>query len=78
VPNQHPQSLPPPMWCPDPAGTNRLRWWDGSNWTEYYEQIPAPEPPVSAVPALSATHNPSLITDYPLQPTVKSATTYEL
>lgn len=64
--NQHPQSLPPPMWCPDPAGTNRLRWWDGSKWTDHYAQIPAPEPRMSAVPARSAT-------DYPLQPTTKSA-----
>lgn len=61
-PSQYPQSLPPPMWCPDPAGTNRLRWWDGSKWTDHYAQVPAPEPAASAVPALSATHNPSLVT----------------
>lgn len=71
--NQHPQSLPPPMWCPDPAGTNRLRWWDGSKWTDHYAQFPAPEP-VSAVPARPATHNSPAITEYPLQPTAKSAT----
>jgi hypothetical protein len=41
-PNQGPPSLPPPMWCPDPADTNRLRWWDGSRWTDQYAQIPAP------------------------------------
>jgi len=61
------------MWSPDPAGTNRLRWWDGSKWTDHYEQIPLPEPPVSTVPALSVTHNPSLIGDYPIQSTAKSA-----
>ncbi|OSC43229.1 hypothetical protein B8W66_02320 [Mycobacterium decipiens] len=61
------------MWCPDPAGTNRLRWWDGSKWTEHYAQIPAPEPAVSAVPARSATHNSSLVTDYTLRPTGKPA-----
>src|ERR1700733_12891034 len=61
------------MWYPDPAGTNRLCWWDGSRWTDHYAQIPAPEPPASAVPALSAAHDSSLITDYPLQPTAKSA-----
>jgi hypothetical protein len=73
VPNHQPQSLPPPMWSPDPAGTNRLRWWDGSKWTDQYTQIPLPDPPVSTVPALSVTHNPSLITNYPLQPTPKAA-----
>ena len=67
-PKQHPESLPPPMWYPDPAGTSRLRWWDGSTWTDHYAQIPAPEPPVPAVPVLSATRNSS-----PLQPTAKSA-----
>jgi Protein of unknown function (DUF2510) len=63
-PSQYPQPLPPPMWCPDPAGTNRLRWWDGSKWTDHYAQVPAPEPAASAIPALSATHNPSLVTAY--------------
>ena len=73
-PNQHPQSLPAPMWYPDPAGTNRLRWWDGSKWTDHFAQVPPLEPPASAVPALSATHNSSPITDYTLQPTGRSAT----
>ncbi len=72
-PNQGPQSLPPPMWCPDPAGTNRLRWWGGSKWTDQYAQIPAPEPAVSAMPAVVTTHNSSLFTDYTLQPTGKQA-----
>ena len=26
---------PPPGWHPDPAGTNRWRWWDGQRWTEH-------------------------------------------
>lgn len=63
-PSQYPQSLPPPMWCPDPAGTNRLRWWDGSKWTDHFAQVPPPEPAASVVPALSATQNPSLVTTY--------------
>ena len=63
-PNQGPPSLPPPMWCPDPAGSNRLRWWDGSKWTDQYAQIPASEPSVSAVPAVSGSHDSSPITAY--------------
>jgi hypothetical protein len=28
-------STPAPGWYPDPAGTNRRRWWDGRGWTEH-------------------------------------------
>jgi hypothetical protein len=66
-PSQYPQSLPPPMWCPDPAGTNQLRWWDGSKWSDHYAQIPAPEPDASAEPALPATQDPSSVTAYTRQ-----------
>lgn len=55
------------MWCPDPAGSNRLRWWDGSKWSDHYAQLPAPEPAAPAVPAQPATHNPSLVPTYPRQ-----------
>jgi hypothetical protein len=30
----------PPGWYPDPAGTGRLRWWDGSTWTDQYSTPP--------------------------------------
>lgn len=61
------------MWCPDPAGTNRLRWWDGFRWTDHYAQMPTPEPAVWAAPAASATHNSSLIPGSALRPTGKPA-----
>ena len=25
----------PPGWHPDPHGQARLRWWDGSQWTQH-------------------------------------------
>jgi hypothetical protein len=30
--------LPPFGWYPDPAGTNMLRWWNGSAWTNNLER----------------------------------------
>jgi hypothetical protein len=34
----------PPGWYPDPAGTGRFRWWDGSAWTDQFStpQVPGP------------------------------------
>jgi hypothetical protein len=31
----HPLVLPPPAWYPDPRSPDRLRYWDGSTWTEH-------------------------------------------
>ena len=44
--------LPAPGWYPDPAGTPRTRWWNGSAWSDTYGQPAAaePAPPVSAPP----------------------------
>jgi Protein of unknown function (DUF2510) len=30
-----PQGFVPPGWHPDPSGQHRLRWWDGTRWTEH-------------------------------------------
>lgn len=48
---QTPGPLPGPGWYPDPAGSRRPRWWDGTAWTEYVNpparSIPAPRPEIS-------------------------------
>ena len=31
---------PKPGWYPDPRGGTRLRWWDGSDWTDHYRVRP--------------------------------------
>lgn len=33
-PRQAQPTAPPPGWHPDPSDPNKLRWWDGSRWTE--------------------------------------------
>ena len=49
-------STPVPGWYSDPAGSGRLRWWSGTEWTEQFQDAPAnaapsAEPPVAgAVP----------------------------
>jgi hypothetical protein len=33
---------PPAGWYPDPAGGARLRWWEGTDWTDDYRAPPSP------------------------------------
>ena len=34
-------STPTPGWYADPAGSGRLRWWSGTEWTEQFQTAPA-------------------------------------
>ena len=33
-------SQPVPGWYPDPAGSQRLRWWNGGQWIDQYQPMP--------------------------------------
>lgn len=42
-------------WYPDPAGSGKLRWWDGEKWTERMQEAPpAPDAEPFAPPAAAA------------------------
>ena len=43
-------SLPPANWYPDPEGYERLRYWDGTQWTNHYHEA-APQAPSNSSPA---------------------------
>lgn len=40
-------SQPAPGWHPDPAGSQRLRWWSGGEWTEQFHDMPQQGAPVA-------------------------------
>ena len=44
-------STPVPGWYSDPAGSGRLRWWSGTEWTEQFQDAPTAAP--SAEPLAS-------------------------
>lgn len=33
---------PPAGWYPDPQGGSRLRWWEGTDWSDLYRAPPSP------------------------------------
>ena len=41
-------SQPAPGWYPDPAGTQRLRWWNGGMWLDQYQPMPGAAPDSTA------------------------------
>jgi hypothetical protein len=34
------QDAPPPGWYPDPEGTSRLRYWEGTDWSDRFRARP--------------------------------------
>ena len=36
------QDAPPTGWYPDPEGGSRLRWWEGTDWSDRYRAPPTP------------------------------------
>lgn len=36
------EDAPPAGWYPDPQGGSRLRWWEGTDWSDRYRAPPTP------------------------------------
>ncbi|WP_315298847.1 DUF2510 domain-containing protein [uncultured Actinomyces sp.] len=56
-------SQPAPGWYPDPAGTQRLRWWNGGMWLDQYQPMPGAAPQQG----LPAQHNAPAQQGFPAQ-----------
>ncbi len=44
----YPNDAPAAAWYPDPQSPGRVRWWDGTRWTEH---VSVPATPVQLQPA---------------------------
>jgi hypothetical protein len=44
----------PAGWYADPAGSDRLRWWDGTRWTDHLADAPAAAPAAAAAEPAAA------------------------
>ncbi|PPF70024.1 hypothetical protein C5E16_03680 [Clavibacter michiganensis] len=44
----------PAGWYADPAGSDRLRWWDGTRWTDHLTDVPAAASPAASSAATSS------------------------
>ena len=63
-------SPPPAGWYPDPAGSNRTRWWNGFAWSDTYGE-PAP-----AASTLAASESPTAAPGSTQAPAYASAPVY--
>lgn len=54
-------TMPPPGWYEDPDGTQRNRWWSGSDWTAHFQPLPTAAP--VSVPAAAA-YGPASVPAY--------------
>jgi hypothetical protein len=59
---------PRPGWYPDPAGGVRLRWWDGTDWSDDYRSRPSVGQLLLAEKAWQATQTAGRVAEPRLPP----------
>ncbi len=67
----------PQGWHPDPTGRHQVRWWDGTQWTDWVgdngQQSQDPLTPAAATPAAAGPTTTSTTTSTTDQPIVAAA-----